>query len=249
MKTATRVLFACSMSLLQGCIYFATGPEQSFAESATKYQLSVQSVTRVTPKIERMQYNDEDTPYYSLKLVAEGRFVQHAGHSMKLGTPCLAVGLWPGCAENENKAGLFVGSIFGNCVLVGIPTICSLLVEPLCDYHERNANATSNIADIGLIGFNKYYCDVRKDATRGFKTDSTKDLYSYEIFGYAVEVDGQRLEDKDYGNGCSGTVYFKSSRPSGSRVRIRILAAPSARSDGNDGFSGMEGLEIMGTIP
>ena len=97
--------------LFQGCISFATGPERSFTESGTKYQLSVKSVSRVNAKIERLQYSS-GSPCYSLKLIADGNFVSHEGHSSMIGTPCMSFGLWPACADNENKKGdVFICSI------------------------------------------------------------------------------------------------------------------------------------------
>ena len=246
-----RFLFAIAVFVLafQGCISFTIGPERSFSESITKYQLSVQSVTRVTPKIKRLQYNSGTSQLYCLELVAEGRFVQHEGHSMKKGTPMLAVGLWPGCADCECKVAVVWCSILFNGALGGIPTLMSLCFEPFRDCHERNKNFIGDLADCGLVGFNKYYANVGKDHSKGFTTETTKNLSSYKLFGYSVMIDGKRLEDRDYGRGYTGEVYFESSRPSGSRISIRIVEAPSARSDGNDGFSGMEGLEITATLP
>lgn len=238
--------FLCVLAFLfQGCISFATGPERNFLESATKHQLSVRSVSRVRAKVERSEY---DASYYTLKLVAEGRFVRHTGHSMKKGTPCLAVGLWPGCADSKNKGLAFFGSIILNYGLAGIPTLVSLLFEPFRDYRERTATGF-DLADIGLLGFNKYYRDVSKDQAQGFVTESTEDLSSYELFGYSVMIDGVRYEDKDYGTGCRGEVYFRTTRSSGSRITIRIVEVPAARSDGEDGFAGMMGMEIPATIP
>lgn len=233
--------------LFQGCISFSTGPERSFTESVSKYQLSVQSVTSVRAKIERMQYSSGH-PYYKMKLVADGRFIRHEGHSIKIGTPCMSVGLWPGLADNEDKGSVVVGSIFLNCILAGIPTLHTLVFEPFCDYHERRPSEF-DCADIGLLGFCKYYRDVRKNQSNGFKSVSTKSLSSFELFGYAVMIDGVRYEDKDYGRGYEGEVYFTSSRPSGSRINIQIVKSPSSRSDGNDGFSGMEGMEISAYLP
>ena len=232
--------------VFQGCISFATGPERGFVESDTKYQLSVQSVSRVNAKIER--YSSEAS-YYSLKLIADGNFVRHEGHSCMIGTPCMSVGLWPACADNEDKkAGVFFCSIIFTYGLVGIPTLASLIFEPFRDYRDRQ-KVGYDLADWGLIGFNKYYRDVRKDASRGFQTESTTNVTSYELFGYTVMIDGIRYEDRDYGDGCNGVVYFTSSRPSGSRISIRIVEVPSARSDGNEGFSGMEGMVITATLP
>ena len=244
-----RFLEFCLVSalLFQGCISFSTGPERGFTESATKYQLSVQSVTSVRAKIERMSYSS-DNACYRLKVIADGRFIRHAGHSRKMGTPCMSIGLWPGAADNEDKGGVVVSSIFLNCILMGIPTLCTLVFEPFCDYHERTANNLDS-ADIGLIGFCKYYRGVRKDQSQDFETVSTETVSSYELFGYTVMIDGVRYEDKDNGRGCQGEVYFTSSRPSGSRINIRIVESPASRSDGNDGFSGMEGMEISAYLP
>ena len=234
--------------LFQGCISFATGPERSFTESGTKYQLSVKSVSRVNAKIERLQYSS-GTPCYSLKLIADGNFVSHEGHSSMIGTPCMSFGLWPACADNEDKKGdVFICSIIFSCGLAGMPTLASLIFEPFREYRERQ-KVGYDLADYGLIGFNKYYRDVRKDESRGFQTVATTNITSYELFGYTVSIDGTRYEDKDYGSGCSGVVYFNSSRPSGSRISIRIEGVPSARSDGNEGFSGMEGMVITATLP
>ena len=235
------------MPLFQGCISFSTGPERGFTESATKHQLSVQSVTSVRAKIERMQYSSSH-PYYKMKLVADGRFIRHEGHSRKIGTPCMSVGLWPGLSDNEDMGLVIFGSIFFNCVLVGIPTLDTLVFEPFCDYHERTASKLDS-ADFGLLGFCKYYRGVRENQSNGFETVVTKTLSSFELFGYAVMIEGVRYEDKDYGSGYQGEVYFTSSRPSGSRINIRIVKAPSSRSDGNDGFSGMEGMEISAYLP
>ena len=143
---------------------------------------------------------------------------------------------------------MVVGSIFLNCILAGIPTLHTLVFEPFCDYHERWPSKFDG-GDIGLLGFCKYYRGVRKDQSNGFETVTTKTISSYELFGYAVTVDGQRCEDKDKGSGCQGEVYFTSSRPSGSQINIRIVESPSSRSDGNDGFSGMEGMELTAYLP
>ena len=108
----------------------------------------------------------------------------------------MSVGLWPACADNENKGEVIVCSILYNLGIVGMPTLTSLLFEPFRDYRERTPHGLEPL-DFGLIGFNKYYRDCRKDETRGFLTESTKNLTSYELFGFTVMIDGERYEDKD----------------------------------------------------
>ncbi len=246
MKVRLFLFFTVIVPLFHGCVSIKRGQERSFADSVKKYQLQVQSVSRVVPKITRIYRQDG---HYQLELVAEGRFTQHYGHNMKRGTPYMSVGFFPGCAERDRQGWIMFGIVGLNCLMCGIPTLSSLLVEPFCDGTERRAAAGGSFSDFGLIGVNKYYLNVSDDKSRGFVTESTKNLSTYTLYGYAVMIDGERLEDHVYMNGYIGQVWFRSTRPRGSRIRIRIVKAPSSRSDGNEGFSELEGMEIMATLP
>jgi hypothetical protein len=228
---------------VQGCISFEMGPERTFPEAKAKNQLSVQSVTQVIPKIEKWPADE----WYVLSLMAEGQFVNHKGYFMKRGMPCLAVGFWPGCVDRESSdmAVVLLGSVLLNFSTCGVPTLWTLFCEPFCDYHERNS-ARFELADIGLIGFNKYYRGSRNGS---FVSESTQNLSSYALYGYVVTIDGERYEDKDYGEGYSGKIYFKSSRPRGSQIVIRIVKPPSERSDSKEGLADLKGLEILGILP
>ena len=167
--------FACVVILpfFQGCVSFSRGPERSFADPVKRYQLQVQSVSRVVPKITRIYRQDG---YYQLELVAEGRFTQHYGHNMKRGTPYMSAGFFPGCAERDRQGWIMFGIVGLNCLMCGIPTLSSLVIEPFCDGAERRAAAGGSFSDFGLIGVNKYYLNVSDDKSRGFVTDSTKNL-------------------------------------------------------------------------
>ena len=231
---------------LQGCVSFDTGPECVLGNTGVKTeQLSVQSVSRVRAKIES---SPSSSGVYILRLIADGRFVLHKGYSYgKVGTPCMSVGLWPGYAGNEHGLQVFFGSIGMNYGLLGIPTLISLFIEPFCEYRERGTYF--NFADFGLIGFNKYYRNCRKDKLERFQTESTTNVTSYELYGFTVVIDGNQYEDKDFGSGYNGKVYFHTTRPSGSQINIRIIKAPSVMADSKDSFSGMEGMEIPACLP
>lgn len=248
MKITKFIIIAGMAALAQGCISFDMGPERSFPDSAGKEELTVQSLKRVVSRITKAGYNDSGTTY-KLELVAEGNFIKHNGHTMNKGTPCLSVGLWPGLSDSKNKGELFFFSILGIYPFCGLPTLCSLLFEPFRDYRVKPSNGVGDMADVGIIGFNKYYRDVHRDANAGFVSVSTERISRYVLYAYSVEIDGMRYEDKDRGRGYEGAVYFRYSRPRGSKVAIRIVDSPASRSDGGDGFSGMQGLVLMGTIP
>lgn len=244
MKVTQILALAASALLLQGCVSFGMGPERSFPNSEQTSQVQVRKVSEYLPVITPTGFES----LYKLELVAVGDFVLHHGHSMKRGTPRLALGLFPGCAEEENmnvgvKAFL---SVFCNFSLVGIPTLSSLVFEPFRDYRDR---ACGDVGDFGLIGFNKYYTNVRKDTTASFATDSKESLSRYRLYGFSVVIDGQRYEDKDTGQGCQSAVYFRSTRPRGSRIKIRIVDPPSVRGDSNDNFDDAQGTELIGVIP
>jgi len=208
----------------------------------------VQSLKRVVSRITKVGYNGSDTRY-KLELVAEGSFIKHNGHTMNKGTPCLSVGFWPGLSGSKNKGELFFFSILGIYPFCGLPTLCSLVCEPFRDYRVKPDSGVGDMADVGLLGFNKYYRDIHRDSTAGFVSVSTERISRYVLYAYSVEIDGVRYQDRDAGRGYEGAVYFRSSRPRGSKVVIRIADPPASRSDGGDGFSGLQGLVLMGTIP
>jgi len=248
MKIIQVFLVVATTALTQGCISFAIGPERSFPDSSTRNQIAVQSLMRIVPKITLVGYYSSG-PTYKLELIAEGNFIKHTGHVMKKGTPCLSVGLWPGLADSNNKVELFLFSILGVYPLCGVPTLCSLLFEPFRDCREKPNQGVGDMADVGLIGCNKYYRDVSRDTGASFVTTYTERIPQYTLFGYGVTIDGVRFDDRDPGTGYQGVVYFTSSRPRGSRVSIRIVDPPASRSDGNDGFADLEGMVIHATLP
>jgi len=248
MKIIQVVLVAASTAFAQGCVSFVMGPERSFPDSFERNQIAVQSLTRIVPKITFVGHYSS-VPTYKLELIAEGSFIKHTGHIMKRGTPCLSVGLWPGLADSNNKGELFFFSILGVYPFCGLPTLCSLLFEPFRDCREKPKHGVGDMADVGLIGVNKYYRNVGRDTRADFVTTSTERLSTYTLFGYGVNIDGVRFDDRDLGNGYQSVVYFTSSRPRGSRVTIRIVDTPASRSDGSDGFGGLKGMEAHATLP
>lgn len=248
MKISKFVIVAGMVALAQGCISFDMGPAHSFPDSAKREELTVQSLKRVVSRITKVGYNGSDTRY-KLELVAEGSFIKHNGHTMNKGTPCLSVGFWPGLSGSKNKGELFFFSILGIYPFCGLPTLCSLVCEPFRDYRVKPDSGVGDMADVGLLGFNKYYRDIHRDSTAGFVSVSTERISRYVLYAYSVEIDGVRYQDRDAGRGYEGAVYFRSSRPRGSKVVIRIADPPASRSDGGDGFSGLQGLVLMGTIP
>lgn len=245
----TQILALAAVALLaQGCISFDMGPECSIPDADAKSQVSVQSVDGIVPKISFVSLSSVGAKY-KLELVANGIFIRHDGHTMNKGTPCLSVGLWPGLAGAENKVELAFFSILGIYPYCCFPTVVSLLFEPFRDYRVKPASGVGDVADVGLIGVNKYYRNVHKDTSAAFVSTSTEKLTSYRLFGFAVEIDGVAYEDKDLGSGCPGYVYFTSSRPRGSRISIRITDPPAWRSDGADGFAELRGAVLTGYLP
>lgn len=238
-----RILALIAVTLLmQGCLSFSMGPERSFPDTVSRTQVQVRRISEFVPVITPTGFES----LYKLELVAVGDFVRHNGHIVKRGSPCLSIGLFPGFAD-EGKTGLkAVLTFFANATLIGIPTIASLVFEPFRDYRDR---ADGDLADYGLIGCNKYYTNVRKDTTAGFVTESTERFSRYSLYGYGVVIDGKRFDDNDSGRGYQGVVYFRSARPRGSRITIKIVDPPSARGDSGDDFSGAQGLELIGVIP
>ena len=230
-----------------GCISIDMGPERLLASSNKITQLQVQSVSRITPKIDH-DYGSGMSAY-RLELVAEGSFIRHKGYVARRGTPCLAFGLWPGCAGKDCVGTVLWESFCTNYGLLGTPTLASLVFEPFFDYQEKNKSDTSCFADWGLIGFSKYYRDVSDDPSGKFVEVSTEPVSSCTLYGYSVMIDGVEFSDNFSGVGYESVVYFNSSRPSGSRIVIRIVKPPCSRSDGAESFAELKDIEVMSTLP
>ena len=250
MKSLKKVFIIVIASLLHGCISFRTGPERNFEEASIKNQLTIESLSGVKPNI-RYMWNASGNAYYKLKLIAEGSFVKHIGHCVKRGKPNIAVGFWPGVADAND--GFDVWSVcflsaVQNFGLFGLPTLSSLFVEPFRDYRSRNYMAIisyTDIGDYGLIGVCKYYRDVQDVS---FNTTSRERVSWYALWGYTVMIDGQKYED-GFRNEYDGEIWFSSNRPRGSQISIRIVGAPTSRSDGKDNFSDLVGMEILTRLP
>jgi len=59
----------------------------------------------------------------------------------------IAIGLFPGIAEHEEKIGYAFVICFGNLVMGGIPTVCNLIFSPFCESFR-----TSEFSQITFIG-------------------------------------------------------------------------------------------------
>ena len=94
-----------------------------------------------------------------LRMVADGMFVEETTTTRKCKVQAqkLAVGVLPGFADDPSyviPALIFVGTY--NAVLLGIPTLSGLLVEPFLPARESKAIRMGEFRRMSLAGFSKY---------------------------------------------------------------------------------------------
>ena len=246
MKSKKILMMAFGLMIFApGCFSVRMDGERRCDSGALQNQLTVEAVDKVIPDIQL------GTGYYSLKLIARGRFTQHSGKCVYWGKPSVAIGIFPGVPATEDTLKgeryfmiPFCSAIY-NFAFAGIPTLSSLLVEPFRDYY-CSRSSDLNFADFGLLGCRKYIADARRD---GFAEESQRVLPEVGLFAYKVEIDGVLYADIDGGDGYVGEVFFTTNKSHGDLVRIRIVEAPSTRNDSADRLSDLVGVEMTAVLP
>jgi len=206
-------------------------------------------ITAIRPVIVRQGDN------YVLHLEADGSFVYDAERivSKKVSgrKRVVSIGFFPGLvvpetqAQRENpvlrksKTWIFFGVFFGNVGLVGIPTVCSLLIEPFREHYLRFAG--SEFTDLGLVGCRKYLVDVSPHIESERETESVK-WDSVTLKGYEVTLDGKPFRSDN------GEIRF-SGLPSGTSLRIRITTPPTSIGSSSDEAQSLVGLELISVCP
>lgn len=247
------IAFCLLSTFVCGCYTANMGSVEE--EIGKQYQISVNSVDQVVPKISFVKALGNGRRQYSLELIAHGGFAKHNGIQCESRERYLCVGFFPGAAswkatvrkDNGSEKGWPVGAFFGNllcnCLLCGIPTVSSLIVEPFLPYYW-DENQTS-VSDFGFVGFRKYI----KRGNQRFVERTTERINAQVLFGYKVFIDGAECNDDLTANGYVGKALFNTTRPSGSKLVIKLLSAPVIREDSNDRIADLVGVEMEAILP
>lgn len=249
-------LFSLMLGLLPvvGCFTVDMGANE--VDLANQYQVSVNSVDEVIPKITFVKNLPNGRRLYELELIAQGDFIKHNGVRREKRVNRLCVGVFPGVAswkytcressgnDNDWWCAAFFGNAICNTLFVGIPTLSSLFIEPFLAYYKDESE--TSISDLGLIGVRKY---IKSDGRR-YVEKSSEPLKSFTLAGYKVCIDGAECEDTaDANGGCDGKVVFNTSRPRGSRFLIKLLSKPIVHDSSDDNISDLIGIEMETVLP
>jgi len=187
---------------------------------------------------------------YELRLEADGEFIcreerfitsEVSGRKRVMGVgffPALLVPNTHEFAKSGPMERIFAVVLF-NAGLAGLPTLCSLLIEPFREHYLLCANSTPT--DWGLIGCRKYL--VKVEPHRKVRRDtSDQQCSTVTLSGYAAELNGRLFRpDRD------GVIRF--SMRSGAVLRIKIAAPPTFSEDPSLVAKELVGLELQKTCP
>ena len=252
MKCVMTVLVVC---MLTGC-FTVEREGGKFLEKEEVSRRSVVSdckkaeITAVRPVITRQGDG------YALHLEADGSFEYDAEKivSKKVSgrKRVVSIGLFPGLVvpetrmQRENpifhksKTWIFFGVIFGNVGIVGVPTVCSLLIEPFREHYLRFAGG--EITDLGLVGCRKYLVEVSPYIENERETESVK-WDSVTLKGYEATLNGRPFRPNN-----KGEIRF-SGLASGTSLRIRITTPPTSLGSPSDEARSLVGLELVAVCP
>ena len=167
-----------------------------------------------------------------LELCIRGTFHQRFSQTQRVvnyGDEWMAVGLFPGYDSLRNGYGhkdgkgndvsAFFVLLFGNSILAGIPTVCSLfeLLTP-----QATKRHESCIAEGGIVGTYKYEGERYEMSSRVECVEKT-DALAVSILkfrGYSVVVDDVPMSDSE-GVIETGKIFKK-----GESIRFRITSLP-----------------------
>ena len=150
---------------------------------------------------------------YALRLEADGSFEYDAEKIVSKKVTgkkrVVSIGFFPGLVVPEtqaqranpilrkSKTWIFFGVFFGNVGLVGIPTVCSLLIEPFREHYLRMAGG--EFTDLGLVGCRKYLVDVSPYIEDERETECVK-WDSVTLKGYEATLNGRTFRPNNKGD-------------------------------------------------
>lgn len=253
-KMSDATIVAVVSILLGGCYTADMGILEE--EAGEQYQISVNSVDEVAPKITYVKTLDDGRNLYNLELIAHGDFTKHNGVLMREREKMLCFGFCPGIASWREAAkaqhtesliyfSMPMGNLIVNGVTCCIPTFVSLFVVPFSSY-EGVAHDQS-FSGFGLFGCNKYLSPAKSKSR--FVLRSDQNISYQHLFGYKVFIDGAECRDGWLPTGYTGKASFYTTRPSGSKLVIKLLAAPAIREDSDDKLSDLVGVEMEAVLP
>lgn len=250
------VVVATVMSILVGgCCTFNMGETE--VELAEQYQISVNSVEEVVPKITFVKSSENGRRYYNLELIAKGEFIKHNGVKVATKEKRMCIGLMPGVAwfkagrrkEGKNESLWWIDgfgtSLIGNCMFCLIPTVATLLVEPFLPYYGDEDHDQGS--DMGFLGCRKYFAKGEKG--QRFVEKSTESISAQRLYGFKVSIDGAECRDGLLPTGYTAKAEFRTTRPVGSKLVIKLLSAPAMRVDSDDKLTDLVGVEMEAVLP
>lgn len=245
------VILALLSLLVQGCIMVKIGGVKSTesVRNGTSQKLAdVQaiSVSSIDPQLE---------PYGALSLWVTGEFEKKVivtERIVQYGDEWMAIGLFPGYDSLANGYGKKDGkglspaiigvpfvTIIANGILVGIPTLCSMLEVFVPEPSKRHS---AHISEGGLIGTYKYEGEKYERGSYSKDVEKTESFTGPTLLkGYKVVIDGVEYADQN------GVITIRRTFSAGEQVRFKIISLPNSPKSSQGFFESIQNVEFSAT--
>ena len=246
-----RMLLLSHMVLVSGCMTIETSDRRYvMCETEQQFTCHVLDVLEVFPSL------TSQSDHYTLQFYAKGDFLTREYATVvrqDKDVDVLTFGLWPGVRTFLERPGnsispvmtcilVPIGSLGVNGVLLGIPTINALLIEPFQDYRQTPGNEAFAV-DWSIVGCRKHKINTGKgDYPEERRDKGVKSVTRMQLDDFSVVVNGQKYAIV---NGCTTIQSLRKGQP----VRIKIETAPTTVVKSSDRLTDVVGVDYELTSP